>query len=298
MLKDFVRWTYRTTFPFWQALGLHVTPNHFYWPVPDTRKIRRTVWSKPSELPAINFGEATQLALLEKFATQYKAEYDQFPRGKTSIPHQYYMLNGQYDSVDAEILYCMVREFQPSKIVEVGSGYSTLLSAQALLKNRERGGHDGSLTAIEPYPSQALTDGFPGLSRLIVSAVQDVPFSEFEALGENDILFIDSSHILAVGSDVEHLFLEVVPRLKKGVIVHVHDIYLPAHYPREMVTRQFVFFNEQQILQAFLIFNDSFEVLWGGNFMHLKHHDLLEKAFASYEHKLSRPGSFWMRKTR
>ena len=151
---------------------------------------------------------------------------------------------------------------------------------------------------IDPYPNEVLKRGFPGLSRLIPEKVQDVPISEFMTLGDNDILFIDSSHVLKTGSDVHYEYLEVLPRLNRGVIVHVHDIFLPAEYPREWVLGEHRFWNEQYLLQAFLAFNESFEVLWAGSYMHLRYPEELETAFSSYRREETWPKSFWMRRVR
>ena len=190
----------------------------------------------------------------------------------------------------------MIRHFKPKRIFEIGSGNSTYLSAQAVLKDKEDNGHKCELIAVEPYPNDVLKAGFPGLSELISTKIQDIPLSEFNKLKENDILFIDSSHVLKIGSDVQYEYLEILPRLNKGVIVHLHDIFLPAEYPREWVLKDYRFWTEQYLLQAFLAFNDNFEVLWAGSYIHLKHPDKLEAAFSSYKRDERLPGSFWIRK--
>ena len=133
---------------------------------------------------------------------------------------------------------------------------------------------------------------------MISSKVQEIPLSEFSKLKKNDILFIDSSHVLKIGSDVQYEYLEIFPRLNKGVIVHIHDILLPAEYRKEWVLKDFRFWNEQYLLQAFLAFNNNFEILWGGSYMHLKHPDKLEVTFSSYKRDENWPGSFWMKKIR
>lgn len=288
----------RRSFPFWQKLGVHVVPNHFYQPIPDTRTLNDELWQKPSDLPGLELNDEGQLALLGEFAARYKNEYESFPRQKTTTAHQYYVENGQFESVDGEVLYCMIRHFKPRRIFEIGSGNSTYLSAQAILKNREESGEACELTAFEPYPNEVLRAGFPGLTNLVAGKAQEIPFDKFEELGENDILFIDSSHVLKIGSDVQYEYLEVLPRLRKGVIVHVHDIFLPAEYPRKWVMESRTFWNEQYLLRAFLTFNDTFEVLWGGSYMHLTHPDKLEAAFSSYTRETRWPGSFWMRRVK
>lgn len=186
--------------------------------------------------------------------------------------------------------------FKPRNIYEIGSGNSTYLSAQALLRNQHEGHAAAQLVAFEPNPNAVLKAGFPGLSVLRETRIEDVPISEFDNLHRNDILFIDSSHILKLGGDVRYEFLEILPRLKEGVLIHVHDIFLPAEYPKHWVVNDHMFYNEQYLLQAFLAYNHSFEVIWAGSFMHLKHPDKLQAAFSSYKPSQTWPGSFWIRK--
>ncbi|MBI5190184.1 MAG: class I SAM-dependent methyltransferase [Nitrospirae bacterium] len=287
----------KVTFPLWERLGFHVTPVHYYQPIPDTRTLGDGLWEARSALAGLDTNEDGQLALLADFADRYKAEYEAFPRGKTPAPHEYYVDNRSFESVDGEVLYCMVRRLKPARIFEIGSGFSTMLSAKAALVNASEG-RSCELTAFEPYPNDTLKAGFPGLTRLVPKKIQDVPLSEFERLGEGDILFIDSSHVLTVGSDVKYEFLEVLPRLKAGVVVHIHDVTMPMEYPRDWVMKEHRFWNEQYLLQAFLAFNDSFEVLWMGAWMHLNHPDRLAAAFSSYARETRLPGSVWVRKIR
>ena len=278
-----------------ERMGIHVVPNHFYEPVPDTRDIPEGFWERPSELIGIDLDEAAQLALLDEFRRKYKAEYDQFSDPQ-SAPAGFSLPNRSFSSVDAEILYCMIRHFKPSAIMEIGSGNSTLLSADAILKNSRETGGVASLVAIEPHPNEILERGFPGLTKVIKAPVQSVPLKEFEMLRENDILFIDSSHVLKTASDVQYEYLEIVPRLKKGVIVHFHDIFLPFSYPKSWVVNELRFWNEQYVLQALLAFNKSFRILWAGNYMNHKHPNALQQAFGSYSPQASAPGSFWIRR--
>lgn len=279
----------RLTFSLLQRLGLHITPNSYYQPIPDTRELEDKLWQRESELVGIDINDAKQLDLLNQFL-QYKTEYDRIPLEKTNTPEEYYINNGGFQFVDGEILYCMIRHFKPRKIIEIGSGNSTYLSAQAILKNN----NDCKLVAIEPFPNEILGKGFPGLSQLIIRKVQEIPMSEFKSLEANDILFIDSSHVMKIGSDVQYEYLEILPRLKPGVIVHVHDIFLPVEYPKNWIKNFNRFWNEQYVLQAFLTFNSHFEVLWAGSYMRHKHTELLKGAFKSYRNGIG-PASFWMR---
>jgi predicted O-methyltransferase YrrM len=288
----------RKSFPFWQNLGVHVVPNHYYQPIPDTRTLSDRHFERQSEMVGINMNESMQLSLLSKFGQLYKSEYDAFPKEPTQVQHEFYLNNRTFASVDAEMLYCMIRHLKPKRVYEIGSGFSTCLAAQAILENKVEGAGDCELVAIEPYPNEIIAKGFPGLSKLMKQKLEDIPFTIFSALSENDILFIDSSHILKMGSDVQYEYLELLPRINPGVIVHVHDIFLPAEYPKEWMLKHQRFWNEQYVLQAFLSFNESFEVLWGSSFMHLKHPKELQQAFTSYDPQTAWPGSFWMQRVK
>jgi len=183
----------------------------------------------------------------------------------------------------------MVRHFKPNLIIEVGSGYSSLLSAQAGQKNGNT-----ELICIEPYPAEVLKKGFPGLKQLVTTRVQDMDPTFFEQLQAGDILFIDSTHVVQIGSDVNFLFLEVLPRLKPGVIVHIHDIYLPAAGRRDWVMENTRFWNEQYLLQAFLIMNKGYEVLFANYYVSGRY---LQDLKATFPHSPYWHGSsFWMRR--
>jgi predicted O-methyltransferase YrrM len=282
---------FKKLFPLWQYLGFHITKNHYYEPIPDTRSLKEELWQYRSELAGIKINEERQLDLLVEFVSKLKYEYERMLIDEVGY--------GSFNSgtVDGEILYCMIRYFKPRNIFEIGSGDSTRLSAKALLKNKEENNNDGcEFVAIDPYPSETLRGGIPGLSKLLSKKAQDIPLSEFNKLKSNDILFIDSSHVLKIGSDVQYEYLDILPRLNKGVIVHIHDIFLPAEYRKEWVLKDYRFWNEQYLLQAFLIFNDWFEILWAGSYMHLNYPDKLEAAFRLYKRDKRWPGSFWIRK--
>lgn len=192
----------------------------------------------------------------------------------------------------------MIRHFKPRRIIEIGSGTSTGVSAMTIQKNHQETGIEASLIAIEQHPEQQLIDGFPGLSELRQIPVQDVPLAEFERLGENDILFIDSSHMLKTGSDVQYEFLEIIPRLRKGVVVHVHDIFFPYDYPRFFPMEWSMFWNEAYLLQAFLAFNPAFEVLWSSSYLHHYHPSALQQAFSRHDPQKAIPSSLWMQRKR
>jgi len=290
----------QSVFQLAESLGVHVLPVHFYSPVPSSGELPKDLWSRASELPGLDMRESQQLALLATLSQSCREEFARFPEQPVpnAPPHRYYSGNGAFGGIDAAFLYSLIRYFKPRRICEIGSGFSTFLAAEAVLRNQlENAEHFCELTAIEPYPNETLRKGFPGLTRLIPSRVQTVPLREFATLGENDILFIDSSHVLKIGSDVQYEFLEILPRLNKGVLIHVHDIFLPFEYPRDWILEMNRYWTEQYLLQAFLAYNSAFEVLLASAYLNHHHPDVLAASFPAPETSKGF-GSFWMRKIR
>lgn len=286
---------YARSFRLWEAAGFHVTPVHFYFPIPDTRSLPERLWASQSELIGIDLNVDAQLELVREAFPRFRAEYETFPREPTERPHEYYFDNPQFGGTDALALYCMVRHFEPKLIVEVGSGFSSLVAARAALQNGET-----QLVCIDPYHDgtvrhENLRQGFPGLTSLVTEKVEDLDVSFFDRLGPGDILFIDTSHVARIGGDVTYLLLEVVPRLEPGVLVHVHDIFLPFEYPREWVVDLQRFWNEQYLLHAFLAFNREFEVVLANHYLGRCHRDVLVETFPNSPWWGG--GSFWIRRT-
>jgi len=290
------RFLARKTFSFWEKLGLHLTYVHFYEPVPDTRSLDDALWRSNLELPGIDINEQFQIEFLKELETRCCAAWQALTRSESSNPAQFFLGNGYFDSVDAEILYGIVRKFKPRRFFEIGSGFSTLLVEDAIGDNRAL---DSSYACehwvIDPFPAEFLGKDCNGLA-VLSAKVQDVPLSTFQNLQRNDVLFIDSSHVLSIGSDVRFEYLEILPRLNPGVLIHCHDIFFPAEYPKDWIFHHHRFWNEQYLLQAFLAFNSEFEVLWAGNYMHLKHPDLLAQSIPSYKQSSVQPKSFWLRR--
>jgi predicted O-methyltransferase YrrM len=286
----------RDSFSFWERLGVHVTPVQYYQPVPDTRRLDPALWDRRSSMPGVDIAEADQLALVEELAATYGDEYGAFVTVPAGDPERFHFDNASFESVDAEVLYAMVRRLKPRRVLEVGSGFSSRIIGQALERNAAEDGGSPEHVVCDPFPDAGVRDGRRAFVRLIARPVEELAQGEFEALGDRDVLFIDSSHVLRIGNDVHYLFLEALPRLAPGVHVHVHDIFLPAEYPRHWVMRNHWFWNEQYLLQAFLAFNSAWQVLWAGSYMHLTHPEVLTRAFPSYGPDVH-PGSLWMRRT-
>ena len=172
--------------------------------------------------------------------------------------------------------YSFVRQRKPERVVEIGSGNSTLVLASAMQRNADAG-FPGEFVAIEPTPPVYLQHGVPGLTRLISARVQDAPFDLFLRLKANDILFIDSSHVVSMDSDVLYECLAILPRLAPGVLVHFHDIFAPLDYPEKFVKTNLCFWTEQYLLEAFLSFNKAFKVVWASSAMQKSHPDVLRR---------------------
>ena len=279
----------RDLFQNWEKHGFHVTPVHFYQPIPDTQSLPDTLWERPSQLVGIDMNDAMQLDLLRNHFPRFRERYQHFPTKPTGEQNRFYLGNHLFDGTDALVAYCMVRHFQSRLIIEVGSGFSSLVLGAAAAEN-----DSASIISIEPFPREFLRKGFPGLRSLIEKKVQDIDLNFFSQLESGDILFIDSSHTVKIGGDVNYVFLEVLPRLKPGVIVHVHDIFLPFDYRRDWVMEEFRFWTEQYLLQAFMMFNSEFEVLMANSYLNHYHQEDLKAAFSdlpSWE-----GGSFWIRR--
>ena len=221
---------------------------------------RRDIDRNPDSIVGIDLRADKQLELLQAF----KPYYDEMPHHQQSNANRsefrYIWDNPSYSPSDAIATYGMMRHFRPKKIIEVGCGNSSCL----MLDTNDRF-FDGKIdfTLIEPYPeflSSVLWPKDPEAITIIPEKAQDVPPGVFESLEENDIFFIDSSHVSKAGSDVNYLYLDILPRIKPGVLIHIHDIAYPFEYPQKWLD-QGRFWNEQYLLRALLIDNPTFEVL-------------------------------------
>jgi hypothetical protein len=218
------------------------------------------------------------------------------PRTPTDHSNEFYLDNGFYGPVDAELLYAMVRRLRPRRIVELGSGFSTLVMAKACVANA----HDEapcSLRVFNPYPEPLDFRGNPvvGVSEYQGTPAQEVPNEVFASLDENDILFIDTSHIVKLGSDTAAIVLEKVPLLRAGVFVHFHDVFIPWNYPRSWVESFDAFpYAEQYLVHAFLSFNRAFEPVCAAYAVARDYGDRLKRAIPSYGPDVV-ARAFWIR---
>lgn len=267
----------------------------YYSPMYDTRELaerRDRLWpAVPRETIGIDWRGADQQTLCrDVFARQTHFE---FAETAVEDPTEYFVTNGQYPPLDAWILEGLIRHFQPRRMIEVGCGFSTLVSARA---NREYLDSKMTLTCIEPYPRPFLLGEIAGIAGVRVEKIQDTPLDLFDTLEEDDILFIDTSHTVKTGGDVTWIFHEIVPRLAPGVVVHIHDFFLPREYPERWVLDGWGW-NESYLVRSFLTFNDVFEIIWGTQYMLLNHLDDVLAAFPDFQGYLAMGGaSLWLRR--
>lgn len=271
-------------------VGLDVVVKTFYSPIPDLDQLPPGTFQRTSALPGTGWDLDRQL----EFVRGLRRSFEEF-RSVTNgggDPWQY-APNMSYTEADAAMLYAMIRSTRPRRIVELGSGHSTLVTAQAARRNAADGDAP-TLEVFDPFP-RVVTDDLPGLTRLERIGAQEVPLSTFEALEAGDVLFVDTTHTVKVGSDVNFIVLEVLPRLREGVHVHLHDIFLPYEYPQQWLEDYGLYWTEQYLVHAFLIFNSGFEVLAAMHALQRDRRDamaeLLPPAVADWP-----GGAFWMRR--
>lgn len=271
-------------------VGVFPIANHYYEPLFDSSLLRNPL-DEDRSLPGIDWNVEEQLALLKNFS--FVEELRSVPLHETS-KLSFYMNNKSFESGDAEFLYNMVRFKKPSRIFEIGSGHSTLMAIKAIEKNRELDpSYRCKHVCIEPYEMLWLEKTNVTVIRSKVECIDKNVFSELSA---GDILFIDSSHMIRPQGDVLFEYLELLPILNKGVIVHIHDIFSPKDYLEDWIKSSVLFWNEQYLLEAFLSNNNSWKIIGAVNYLHHNHYPLLQSV-CPFLNESREPGSFYIEKT-
>ncbi|NEU06784.1 class I SAM-dependent methyltransferase [Flavihumibacter sp. R14] len=242
---------------------------HFYSPiisVTDIRGREHEIWNKleNEDIIGIEQRPTVQLHLLNQLSKYYNEI--PFKHGKLQQV-RYYFDNDYYSYTDGIILYSIIRHFKPKQIIEIGSGFS---SAVMLDTNELFFDNQIDLTFIEPYPDRLLsllTEDDHQQTKIIKEDIQSVPLDTFQKLTAGDILFIDSSHVVKTGSDVNFILFKILPILKKGVLIHFHDIFYPFEYPKDWIFMGRNW-NEIYFLKAFLMYNTEFEILLFSDYLH------------------------------
>ncbi|HVF64629.1 MAG TPA: class I SAM-dependent methyltransferase [Casimicrobiaceae bacterium] len=273
-------------------------PGHFYSPVVDPDALateRERIWPQRPTIAGIDFNDESHRRVLTEWFPRFMPDYD-YPEhvDEDVAPGRFYTQNTQFSWLDARALFVLLRAWEPKRIVEVGSGYSSLLIADV---NRRHFGGRIDVTCIEPYPRTFLKRGVEGIGRLVERKVQQIPATEFGRLAAGDMLFIDSSHVAKTGSDVNYLYFDVLPTLAAGVRVHVHDIFLPHDYPQDWVLTEQRSWNEQYLLRALLMYaRTALRVEFGCAYAFHAFPELVVRALAHPKGHGFGGGSFWFTK--
>ncbi|MGD0709856.1 MAG: class I SAM-dependent methyltransferase [Bacteroidales bacterium] len=292
----YVRELYRNNLEYLEfKRNSHYPAGHFYSPivsVDDIKKRESEIWNNASNdsITWIDLRTEEQIKLIESFTPFYKEIPFKPDEKQTNIRYQYE--NGAYSYTDAIILYSMIRHFKPERIIEVGSGYS---SAVMLDTNELFFDNNIDLTFIEPNPEilfSLMKDADKKSTALIQSNVQSITLDNFEKLQKGDILFIDSTHVVKTGSDVNYILFEILPSLQSGVIIQFHDVFYPFEYPKSWVYKGYNW-NEAYFLKAFLMYNDKYEIKLFSEYIHKHHKEAFMDMPLCYENT---GGNLWLEK--
>jgi predicted O-methyltransferase YrrM len=262
---------------------------HYFEPFINAAALRRPL-NEDRFLPGINWNVQEQLDILNQF---------HFNQELLNIPLEYdgtltyYYHNKAYEAGDSEYLYNMIRAYKPRRILEIGSGFSTLMALNAINSNKKEDPNYGcEITCVEPFEREWLES----LNIIILrELVEEVDKSLFMNLKANDILFIDSSHVVRPQGDVLFEYLEIMPTLNPGVLVHIHDIFTPKDYPEEWILKEVRLWTEQYLVEAFLSCNKDFRIIGALNY--LKHNyfeEIAKKCPLLKSDPNCEPGSFWV----
>jgi len=278
-IKKFCKFILRKIFEFGQRLGINIVPCHFYSEIPNFRELRENdYWKKPYSMVGIQ-GLKTihQLNFVRKCCSNESIE----GLKKDDIYKSSCKKNGEsgYGPIEADFLYCFIRTKQPKRIVQIGCGVSTAV----IILAAEEAGYSPEIICIDPYPTKFLIkSNKEGKIKLIQKKVQLVDMETLTNFGYNGFLFVDSTHTVKTGSDVNKIILEVLPRLKKGGWVHFHDIHFPYDYSGHILTTELFFSNETILLQSFLINNNKYLLRVALSILHYADPKGLKKIFSNY----------------
>lgn len=267
---------------------------HYHSPiisVDDIRKREVEIWNQTETdgIVGIDLQTEKQLQLLRSF----RKYYDEIPFSSVKENNTRYQFENRFYSYsDGIILYSMIRHFQPKRIIEIGSGFSSsvMLDTNELFFDNQI-----DLTFIEPYPErlyELINKKDKKSVTIIQSEVQLISLTDFEKLKAGDILFVDSTHIVKTGSDVNYILFEILPRLQSGVLIHFHDVFYPFEYPKDWVLSGRNW-NEDYFLKAFLMYNDKFQIKLFSEYLHTHHKDAFKDMPLCYK---NRGGNIWIEK--
>lgn len=249
------------------ANGINITPANFYSSVPLVEDVEKSFEYRREQVDAGGpyrdggLFDRERIAGYAERLSAFAADFDPPLDDHPQEPDGFYWNNPAFSRTDAMSYYCMLRLLRPKHVVEIGSGYSTLVADRAL---RDNGG--GDITVIEPYPKSFL-QRVESVSALIERPVQKIPERELVRIVDSaDVWFIDSTHTVKTGSDCLYIYLKIMPQVRSEVMCQSHDIYLPYAPPQALALKHNVFWTEQYLLQAYLLDNPKARVVFGSNY--------------------------------
>ena len=262
-----------------QRTGFNILPLHFYSQIPDINSLRKEdYWRKEMSLKGV------YMETLDTQVNEVKKIIEKYPEvlSERNIHKEAITMNGEdggFGTIEAEFLYCFIRNKMPQKIIQVGCGVSTAIILMAAADE----GYSPKLICIEPYPTGFLRKLHSENKILLIKELaQKVDIEVFNSISSNDLFFIDSTHTVKPGSEVNRIILEILPTLAKNVWVHFHDIYFPYDYRRDLLSADMFFWNESTLLHAFLINNAQFKICICQSYIHYKIPEKLQLFFPHY----------------
>lgn len=257
-----------------QEHKINITPANFYSDVPLVDDILNSFEYQKINEEVYN-SRIFDKGNVQDFIKNILSYADEFnPQVDKGNENSFYWKNPAFSYADAMAYYCIIRHYKPNKILEIGSGFSTIVANEALLKNNNGGG----LILIEPYPKDFLYN-LEAVEQIIKKFVQDIPSDELISLIETvDIWFIDSTHTVKIGSDCLYIYLKIMPEIKKNILVHTHDVYLPFGMPQKKALDLHIYWTEQYLLYAYMLDNPKIKVLFGSFYA--------KKCLSEYSQKL------------
>ena len=244
-----------------EKYGFRLEPLTYYSPLNrlEFLEANEDLWSTPFVPLDIDWRVDHQLEVARE-VSKYVGELADVP-DHAGCGSDFYWQNNFWNSADALVQYGLLRSRKPARLIEVGCGFSSLLAARALQRNSDEGCVNRTeVTLVEPYPRRELLEKLPSHWRQVEAILQRCPLEWFETLGPGDVLFYDGSHCCHTASDVNWFFFQVLPRLRSGVLIHLHDIFFPRDYPKLWLFERLQSWNEQFLLQAFLMHNSAYRV--------------------------------------
>lgn len=272
--------------------GYHLVRANYYSPIPDLDALPERIWTQPDAMPGLDCNLDAQVAFLDRELGPFVREFDG-PADPPGNAEGYHLRNEFFNEMDAEILYAMIRRLAPKRVVEIGSGYSTLVIAGAARRNREEG-NTLRHQVCDPYPSPVLGPVREQIELHPISATE-IAAQRVAELEAGDVLFIDSTHTVKPAGDVVHLLLGVLPMVASGLAIHLHDIFRPFEYPRQQFEYYGSYWQEHHLVQAFLAFNGEFEIVCANQALAKLRYEQVRKLIQSLT-ATSNPSSLWLRR--